>query len=60
MIERRPRAPVLRVIARRAPRGDQPVRWIYEFDAGIDPADPAVRAAADEALALAQTEVGLD
>ena len=50
----------VRVIARRAPRGDQPVRWIYEFDAGIDPADPAVRAAADEALVEAQAEVGLD
>jgi hypothetical protein len=50
----------LRVIARRAPRGDQPVRWIYEFDAGIDPDDPAVRKAAEQALAAAQAEVGLD
>ncbi len=50
----------VRVIARRAPKGDRPVQWIYEFDAGIDPADPAVRAAADEALARARAEVGLD
>ncbi|WP_460835795.1 hypothetical protein [Nocardioides hungaricus] len=50
----------VRVIARRAPRGDQPVRWIYEYDAGVDPADPAVQHAAEEALAAAQAEVGLD
>ncbi len=50
----------VRVIARRAPKGDQPVRWIYEFDAGIDPADPAVQQAAEEALLEAQAEVGID
>lgn len=50
----------LRVIARRAPRGDRPVRWIYEFDEGVDPDDPAVRKVAEEALAAAQAEVGLD
>jgi hypothetical protein len=50
----------VRVIARRAPRGDQPVRWIYEFDAGIDPADPVVQRAAEEALTAAQADVGLD
>jgi hypothetical protein len=50
----------LRVIARRAPRGDQPISWIYEFDEGIDPADPAVREAAEEALAAARADVGLD
>lgn len=49
----------LRVIARRAPHGRDPVRWIYEFDEGVDPADPAVRAAAEEALAVAQQEVGM-
>ena len=48
----------LRVIARRAPGGDRAVSWVYEFDEGIDPADPAVRAAADAALAQAQDEVG--
>lgn len=50
----------LRVIARRAPAGDRPIRWIYEFDAGIDPDDPAVRRAAEEALAAARADVGLD
>jgi hypothetical protein len=50
----------LRVVARRAPRGDRPITWIYEFDAGIDPDDPAVRKAAEEALAEARAEVGLD
>ena len=48
----------LRVIARRAPHGRDPVRWIYEYDEGVDPDDPAVRAAAEEALAAAQLEVG--
>lgn len=48
----------LRVIARRAPRGDQPIRWLFEYDAGVDPLDPEVRSAAQEALAAAQAEVG--
>ncbi|GAA2155875.1 hypothetical protein GCM10009844_43560 [Nocardioides koreensis] len=48
----------LRVIARRAPRGDQPLTWLFEYDAGIDPADPEVQRAAREALAAAQEEVG--
>jgi hypothetical protein len=50
----------LRVIARRAPRGDRPLTWFYEYDEGIDPADPSVRAAAEAALAAARDEVGLD
>jgi hypothetical protein len=49
----------VRVIARRAPAGDRAVRWIYEYDAGIDPDDPTVRLAAETALAAAQDEVGL-
>ena len=48
----------LRVIARRAPRGDRPITWVFEYDAGIDPADPDVRRAARDALAAAQEEVG--
>jgi hypothetical protein len=47
------------VIARRAPRGDQPLSWVYEFEEGVDPDDPAVRLAAEEALAQARDEVGL-
>ncbi len=48
----------LRVIARRAPRGDRPVTWVLEYDEGVDPADPEVQRAAQEALAAAQEEVG--
>ncbi len=48
----------LRVIARRAPRGDQPLAWFYEYDEGVDPSDPAVRAAAERALATAREELG--
>jgi hypothetical protein len=47
------------VIARRAPRGDRPVEWLYEFDEGIDPSDPAVLAAAEQALAAARDDLGL-
>jgi hypothetical protein len=50
----------VRVVARRAPRGDRPITWIYEYDAGVDPADPEVRRAAEEALAAAQAEVGVE
>lgn len=48
----------LRVIARRAPRGDRPIAWSYEYDEGIDPDDPAVREVARAALASARDEVG--
>lgn len=47
------------VIGRRAPRGDQPLRWVYEFEEGIDPDDPEVMRLAEEALQRAQDEVGL-
>jgi hypothetical protein len=46
------------VIARRAPRGDRPIAWFFEYDQGIDPTDPAVREAARAALASARDEVG--
>ena len=48
----------LRVIARRAPRGDRPVAWFYEYDEGVDPSDPAVRRAAEDALRDAREELG--
>ena len=48
----------LRVIARRAPRGDLPVAWFVDYDEGVDPRDPEVRSAADAALASARGEVG--
>ena len=47
------------VIARRAPHGDSEITWAYEFDQGIDPADPAVMAAAQRGLAAAAEELGL-
>ncbi len=50
----------LRVVGRRAPHGDRPISWFYEYDEGVDPDDPAVRAAAEEALAAARAEVGVD
>jgi hypothetical protein len=49
----------LRVIARRAPRGDRPVQWVYEYDEGVDPDDPEVRRLAAEALEAAVRDVGL-
>ena len=48
----------VRVIARRAPSGHHPVVWIYEYDEGVDPTDPAVQAAATEALEAARADVG--
>ena len=50
----------LRVIARRAPRGDQAVQWVYEFDEGVDPDDSEVQRVAREALAVAMRDVGLE
>ena len=50
----------LRVVARRAPAGDREVTWIYEFDEGVDPDDPAVQAAPEEALAQAVRDLRLE
>lgn len=50
----------LRVIARRSPGRTAPVQWFYEYDAGVDPEDPAVRRAATEALRAARDDVGPD
>jgi hypothetical protein len=49
----------VRVIARRAPSGQREVTWMFEYDEGIDPADPLVAQAAERALATAQADVGL-
>jgi hypothetical protein len=49
----------LRVIARRAPAGDRPVQWVFEYDEGVDPADPEVQKAAAQALEAARADVGL-
>jgi len=48
----------VRVIARRAPGGHDEPTWVYEFDEGVDPADPDVRRAAAEAMAAAREELG--
>lgn len=48
----------LLVIARRPPRGTGETTWAYEFDAGVDPGDPAVARAAEEGLRAAQAELG--
>lgn len=47
------------VIGRRAPAGGGDVQWAYEFDAGVDPEDPAVATAAEEALRGARAELGV-
>ena len=49
----------VRVVARRAPSGHSDVEWVYEYDEGVDPDDPFVRAAAETALAAAKSDVGL-
>ena len=48
----------VRVIARRATTGDRELTWLFEYDEGIDPDDPFVEHAAQEALAAAQGEIG--
>jgi hypothetical protein len=47
----------VRVIARRAPTGQHEVAWLFEYDEGIDPDDPFVAHAAEEALAAARGEI---
>lgn len=47
------------VVARRAPAGHGEIIWAYEFDRGVDPENPAVRAAAEAGLRAAQGEVGV-
>lgn len=47
-----------RVLARRAPHGTGPLAWFVEYDEGLDPDDPSVRSAVDDALARARHDVG--
>ena len=49
----------LRGIARRAPSGSGGVQWVYEYDEGVDPDDPAVRDVARATLEAMRLEVGL-
>lgn len=48
----------VRIIGRRAPSGRADVQWFYEYDEGVDPEDPFVRAAAETALTAAQADAG--
>jgi hypothetical protein len=47
-----------RVVARRVP-GSTDLRWSVVFDPGLDPGDPALRAAADAALAELRASLGV-
>ncbi|MGE0819314.1 MAG: hypothetical protein AB7O74_11650 [Candidatus Nanopelagicales bacterium] len=47
-----------RVVARRVP-GSTDLRWSVVFDPGLDPSDPALRAAADAALAELRATLGV-
>ncbi len=49
----------VRVIARRAPAGaGEELTWLFDYDEGIDPDDPFVEHAAQEALTAARGELG--
>ena len=45
------------MVARRG--DDDAIRWSVVFDAGLDPADPALRRAADDALARLRDSLGI-
>ncbi|HEY0888746.1 MAG TPA: hypothetical protein VGE38_03945 [Nocardioides sp.] len=47
-----------RIIARRSPTGAGDVAWFVAYDAGVDPGDPVVAAAADRALTAARGDIG--
>ena len=47
----------LKVIGRRPPSGG-PITWMYEYDEGVDPEDPAVVEAAEALLRRAREDVG--
>ena len=48
----------VRIVARRKP-GSTDISWRVTFDPGLDPGDPVLRAAADEALAELRANIGL-
>ena len=47
----------LTLVARRSPTGGE-ITWFHVYDAGVDPDDPRVVEAAEQALAQGQAEVG--
>ncbi len=48
-----------RITARRGPSGEDPATWNVVFDPGLDPSDPALRAAADAAIERLREATGL-
>jgi hypothetical protein len=48
-----------RITARRPPTGDREITWNVVFDAGLDSADPRLRAAADAAIERLRESTGL-
>lgn len=49
----------VRVVARRPPGTAEELTWSMLFDEGVDPSDPAVLDAAEEALSAVRAEVEL-
>ncbi|WP_205470850.1 hypothetical protein [Nocardioides sp. SYSU D00038] len=49
-----------KVLGRRTPHGHGEIAWLVDYDAGLDPADPAVVAAVEAALTTVRREVGED
>jgi hypothetical protein len=47
------------VVARRPPHRDGEVTWVYTYDTGLDPEDPAVQEAARAGLQAAVDDLGL-
>ena len=56
---RRPQEEGLLGDRRRPPGGGGAITWAYQFDAGVDPDDPAVMALAEASLRDAQESLGL-
>ncbi len=48
----------VRVLARQAPGRRGELAWFVEYDAGLDPADPAVDTVVQAALAAARADIG--
>lgn len=49
----------VRIVGRRPPRADGALRWAFVFDSGLDPADPGLRAQAEQALEEIRRQTGL-
>lgn len=49
----------VRIVGRRPPAGNGEPRWAFVFDRGLDPADPGLRAQAEQALEEIRRQTGL-